>query len=225
MDKEYKFRIEEKINFFNELLIQMVTRVEEALLKATVAFRDHDVEMAKKVIADDFFIDQMREMIENEAVRLLISEAPYAHYMRHVIAGLKMVTSLERMGDHAAHLAKVASHLVATQDTEIIIVNKIVEMASADAEMFREATVALSKTDAIAAKEIAKKDNIIDAYRKEINTLIFEANISLKDDKNKDGELFELFYIVKELERLGDHVTTICKWIVYMKEGEKPELN
>lgn len=91
--------------------------------------------------------------------------------------------------------------------------------------MFREATVALSKTDAIAAKEIAKKDNIIDAYRKEINTLIFEANISLKDDKNKDGELFELFYIVKELERLGDHVTTICKWIVYMKEGEKPELN
>ena len=225
MSNDKTIQIDEKLNFFNELLLQMVTRVEEALLKATVAFRDHDVEMAKKVIADDYFIDQMREMIENDAVRLLISEAPYAHYMRVVIAGLKMVTSLERMGDHAAHLAKVASKLGTAQNDEILIVDKIVEMANADAAMFREATVALSKTDAVAAKEIAKKDNIIDNYRKEINTMIYEANSNLKSSKNYDNELFELFYLVKELERLGDHVTTICKWIVYMKEGEKPELN
>ncbi|MBK5200956.1 MAG: phosphate transport system regulatory protein PhoU, partial [Spirochaetaceae bacterium] len=201
MGKDNTVQIDEKLNFFNELLLQMVTRVEEALLKATVAFRDHDVEMAKKVIADDYFIDQMREMIENDAVRLLISEAPYGHYMRHVIAGLKMVTSLERMGDHATHLAKVAFKLGIAQDAEIVIVNKIVEMATADAAMFREATVALAKTDAIAAKEIAKKDNIIDAYRKEINELIFEANSSLKTNKNYGNELFELFYLVKELER------------------------
>jgi phosphate transport system protein len=225
MNKEKTIQIDEKLNFFNELLLQMVTRVEEALLKATVAFRDHDVEMAKKVIADDYFIDQMREMIENDAVRLLISEAPYAHYMRVVIAGLKMVTSLERMGDHAAHLAKVASKIGVAQNDEILIVDKIVEMANADAAMFREATVALSKTDAVAAKEIAKKDNIIDNYRQEINTMIYEANSNLKSSKTYDNELFELFYLVKELERLGDHVTTICKWIVYMKEGEKPELN
>jgi len=216
--------IDEKLNFFNELLLKMVTRVEQSILKATVAFRDRDVEMAKKVIADDTFIDQMRELVENDAVSLLISEAPYGHYMRHVIAGLKMVTSLERMGDHAAHLAKVATEIDPTQEGERAIVDKIVEMANADAAMFREVINALSKKDAVRAREIAKMDNEIDNYKQEIYHMIFEANDNSRCG-SPNNELFEFYYLAKELERLGDHVTTICRWIVYMKEGEKPELN
>jgi len=215
-------QIDEKLYFFNELLLQMVTRVEEAILKATIAFRDRDIDMAKKVMADDYFIDQMRELVENDAVRLLISEAPYGHYMRHVIAGLKMVTSLERMGDHAAHLAKVATELDAeSQDCDKEIIDKLVDMANADALMFRDVITALAETDAKRAREIAKKDNEIDAYKEEIYGMIFEAN-KCGDTSN---ELFEFYYLAKELERLGDHVTTICKWIVYMEEGETPELN
>ena len=217
-------QIDEKLNFFDELLLKMVTRVEQSILKATVAFRDRDVEMAKKVIADDTFIDQMRELVENDAVSLLISEAPYGHYMRHVIAGLKMVTSLERMGDHAAHLAKVATEIDPTKEGERAIVDKIVEMANADAAMFREVINALSKKDAVRAREIAKMDNEIDNYKQEIYHMIFEANDNSRCG-SPNNELFEFYYLAKELERLGDHVTTICRWIVYMKEGEKPELN
>lgn len=217
-------QIDEKLNFFNELLLKMVTRVEQSILKATVAFRDCDVEMAKKVIADDTFIDQMRELVENDAVSLLISEAPYGHYMRHVIAGLKMVTSLERMGDHAAHLAKFVIEMEPVKDSEREIVDKIVEMANADAVMFREVINALSKTDAVRAREIAKMDNEIDDYKEEIYQMIFRVNDNSRCEKS-NNKLFEFYYLAKELERLGDHVTTICKWIVYMKEGEKPELN
>lgn len=217
-------QIDEKLNFFNELLLQMVTRVEEAILKATVAFRDHDVEMAKKVMADDYFIDQMRELVENDAVRLLISEAPYGHYMRHVIAGLKMVTSLERMGDHAAHLAKVATELDSAKESERVIVDKIVEMANADAAMFREVINALSKKDADKARAVAKMDIEIDKYKDEIYQMIFDEN-EKSQVNGPNNELFDFYYLAKELERLGDHVTTICKWIVYMKEGEKPEFN
>ncbi|HKL57585.1 MAG TPA: PhoU domain-containing protein, partial [Sphaerochaeta sp.] len=72
----------------------MVYRVEEAILQAQHAFRNHDILLAKKVIANDWFIDQLQEMVENDGVRLLVSEAPYGHYMRHIIAGIKIVSSL-----------------------------------------------------------------------------------------------------------------------------------
>lgn len=226
MSNKNEIQIEEKIDFLKDLLLKMVTRVEEAILKATVAFRDHDIKMAEKVVADDFYIDEMRELIENDAVMLLISEAPYGHYMRYVIAGLKMVTSLERMGDHAAHLARLTASMSTAQKTcDAEIVKKIVAMANADAAMFREVISALATIDAQRAIEIAKMDNEIDTMEEENYRLILAANARCSREGEPSMELFEFYYITKELERLGDHVTTICKWIVYMKEGEKPQLN
>ena len=108
MDIKKASKLDEKMQFFQEMLIQMVNRVEEAIYQAQYAFRNHDVALARRVVADDYFIDQLREMVENDGVRLLVSEAPYGHYMRHIIAGIKMVTNLERMGDYAVHLAQMA---------------------------------------------------------------------------------------------------------------------
>lgn len=212
-------QLDEKLDFFNGLLLQMVSRVEESILKATVAFRDQDTNLAEKVVAEDYFIDQLRDMIENDSVRLLISEAPYGHYMRYVVAGLKMVTSLERMGDHAAHLAGIASHIDKENKTEKQVVDKIVAMANADARMFRKAIEALMEKDGVAAVEVSYMDSEIDEFRFEINNLIF----SQGDARNPN--MYEYFYIVKELERIGDHITTICSWIVYMTEGKKPKLD
>ena len=209
-------QLDEKLDFFNGLLLQMVTRVEEAILKATAAVRDQNTDLAEKVVAEDYFIDQLRDMIENDSVRLLISEAPYGHYMRYVIAGLKMVTSLERMGDHAAHLASIASRIDNDNTVEKEIVQEIVKMATSDAEMFRKAIESLIKKDSKKAIEVSAMDDEIDLFRVNINEMIF----SQGDARNRN--MYEYFYIVKELERIGDHITTICDWIVYMTDGEKP---
>lgn len=216
-----KYQLDDKMQFFHELLVQMVNRVEESIYQAIHAFKNHDEALAEKVVTEDYFIDQMRDLIESDGVRLLISEAPYGHYMRHVIAGLKIVTSLERMGDHAAHLARLAVQTAEGATTRKII-DAIADMALADAKMTRSAVDALIANDAEAARKVAAMDDDIDERRRQINEMIF-AEVP-KDAKQRE-DLYNYFYITKEMERMGDHVTTICSWIVYMAAGEKPDLN
>ncbi|PKL14378.1 MAG: phosphate transport system regulatory protein PhoU [Spirochaetae bacterium HGW-Spirochaetae-8] len=212
--------LDEKMRFFQEMLIQMVSRVEEAILQAQHAFRNHDVNLAKRVLANDYFIDQLQEMIENDGVRLLISEAPYGHYMRHIIAGIKIVSSLERMGDHAAHLARMA----VSEELEkcVPFVEQIAEMALLGASMTRSAVEAFMDVKAEKAIEVAAMDDRMDDARARINAQLFAVQAASPQETER---LFNLFYLAKEMERLGDHVTTICRWIVYMDKGQRPKLN
>ncbi|AEC01667.1 phosphate signaling complex protein PhoU [Parasphaerochaeta coccoides] len=216
-----KHQLDDKMTFFNELLIQMVNRVEGAIYQAVHAFKEHDQELAKKVVSDDYFINQLRDMIESDGVRLLISEAPYGQYMRTVIAGMKIVTSLERMGDHAAHLARLAL-LPTGQFDDKKIVEEMSAMALIGARMTRSAVEALVANDQDKARAVALIDDEMDAKRKQVNGLIYNVETKSREDREK---LYDYFYVTKELERLGDHVTTICSWIVYTAAGVKPKLN
>lgn len=220
MDVKKTTKLDEKMNFFQELLVQMVNRVEDAILQAQHAFRNHDIELARKVVANDWFIDQLQDTVENDGVRLLISEAPYGHYMRHIIAGIKIVSSLERMGDHAAHLAKMAT---AKEDMMYVdFIERISEMALLGATMTRKVVEAFIDVKSQKAIEVASMDDQMDSMRNSINADLFK----MEPAGSKDMErLFNLFYLTKEMERLGDHVTTICRWIVYMEKGERPKLN
>jgi phosphate transport system protein len=213
-------KLDEKMQFFQEMLIQMVNRVEEAIYQAQYAFRNHDVELAKKVITNDWFIDQLQEMVENDGVRLLVSETPYGHYMRHIIAGIKIVSSLERMGDHASHMAKMAS----SEEEAMFIpfVERISEMALLGATMTRKVVEAFIDVKAEKAIEVALLDDKMDAERDALNADLF----ALRPETEAEMErILNLFYLTKEMERYGDHVTTICRWIVYMDKGPRPKLN
>lgn len=224
MTDNHVYQIDEKVNFFRELLLQLVTRVEQAILKATIAMENKDVKLANTVIKEDFFINQLRDMIESDAVRLLISEAPYGHYMRQVVAGLKMATSLERMGDHAAHLAElVGSDCFCKDEREIEVIKGIVEMSNLIAKMFRGAIDALINVDAKEARKIAESDDKIDKMRDNLKKVILEKGPFESFQLRQN--MHNYFYLVTELERVGDHITNICSWVVYMDKGVKPHLN
>ena len=220
MEKTKENMLDEKIRFFHEMLIQMVNRVEEAIYQAQHAFKNHDVQLADKVVANDCFIDQLQEMIENDGVRLLVSEAPYGHYMRHIIAGIKIVSSLERMGDHAAHLARMS--VTEELETCLPFVDQISAMALLGATMTRKVVEAFMDAKAEKAVEVAAMDDEMDEARIRINTQLFAVKPKTSAEMER---LFNYFYLAKEMERIGDHVTTICRWIVYMDKGERPRLN
>ncbi|HKL60385.1 MAG TPA: phosphate signaling complex protein PhoU [Sphaerochaeta sp.] len=220
MEQKKTSLLDEKMQSFQEMLIQMANRVEEAIYQAQHAFRNHDSVLAKKVIANDWFIDQLQEMVENDGVRLLVSEAPYGHYMRNIIAGMKIVSNLERMGDHAAHLAKMTDS--EEQDIFRPFVERISEMALLGATMIRKTVEAFIDVKAEKAMEAAAMDDLVDTARDALNADLF----SLKPANEKEMErILNLFYLTKEMERMGDHVTTICRWIVYMEKGQRPRLN
>lgn len=223
MSKKQTHQIDEKIMFYRELLLQMVTRVEQAILKAKISMEERDVDLANSVIKEDYFINQLRDMIESDAVRLLISEAPYGHYMRQVVAGFKMATSLERMGDHATHLAKmVKCECFCNDEREKEIINGIIDMSNVVANMFRKAIDALINVDSEEAEKVAAMDDDIDNKRELLKNQILEAGPfeSLPLRQN----MHNYYYLVIELERVGDHITNICSWVVYMDKGVKPHL-
>lgn len=218
--KRYESSLDEKLRFYQQLLVQMVNRVEEAIYQAQTAFRNNDINLARKVLADDYFIDQLQELIENDGVRLLVSEAPYGHYMRYIIAGIKIVSSLERMGDHAAHLCRYVN---AAENTSYKgIIDKISSMALLGATMTRKVVEAFMDVKTEKAVEVAAMDDAMDEMRSNVNQELYAITPSGPSDMER---LFNLFYLAKEMERLGDHVTTICRWIVYMERGERPKLN
>jgi phosphate transport system protein len=220
MELKSAHTLDDKMRFFQEMLIQMVNRVEDAIYQAQHAFLNHDVALARKVVADDWFIDQLQEMVENDGVRMLISEAPYGHYMRHIIAGMKIVSSLERMGDHASHLAKMSIE----EEYELCrpFVERIGEMALLGATMTRKAVEAFMDVKAEMAIEVAAMDDRMDAMRDALNADLFATKPVSTGEMER---VLNLFYLTKEMERLGDHVTTICRWIVYMDKGQRPKLN
>lgn len=217
------YKLEDKLNFYQELLNQMVTKVEEAIIKSLIAFRKNDLELAKSVIKEDFIIDQLRDLIEAEAVKILIAERPYGHYIRQIIAGLKIVTNLERMGDHAAHFAKIINSNLINSEVTMDIAQEIDDMSKVALKMFRATIDALMTIDSQKAKETALIDDEIDKYRTEIKEKILKSGPT--ENLDERTLLYEYYYLVKEIERIGDHITTICSWIVYMDEGDKPKLN
>jgi len=213
---EKKYQLDDKLEFYQELLAQMCGRVIEAISEAAEAFSQSDANLAEKVNGDRFIIVQMRDLIESDGVRILISEAPYGQYMRTVIAGLKIVTSLERMGEHACHLAMAVKSEYAELDALVM------EMARKDHEMASLVLDAMGRWDARKAREIAKMDDEVDALRSKLGDRIISIESGTPEGRK---HLFDTYSVTKELERYGDHVTNICSWIVYTKEGVKPDLN
>lgn len=212
-----KCQIDDKLRFLQEQLVGMGNRVEKALGDTLYAFREKDLELALRIDGDDSLVDQMRTLVESDAVRVLISEAPYGTSMRTVIASMKIVTSLERMGDIAAKLSPLSKY-----DSPLDVSTLISSMAEEDLIMLRGCLEVLGRFDAVLAREIAKLDDNVDELCVKADNLI--CSMEPKDKKEREV-LYRDIAVVKQLERFGDHATTICAWVVYLVEGEKPNLN
>ena len=150
-----------KIENFQAALKEMGETVENAIKRAIEAVKSSDEKEAVNVAEDDYLINSMRDTIETEAVRILISQTPYGRYIRIVIAGLKMATHFERMGDYAAHLTSIAKN-----KTNPDIKNKIVQMASSALSMATSANKALFLDSAEYARQVAVMDDDIDKKKK-----------------------------------------------------------
>ena len=101
----------ESLNSINQEVLRMGTLVEEAIRKSTRALRDKDVELANKVVTEDRVINQLELDIQDKCIVLIATEQPVAGDLRGLVTIIKIVTQLERMGDHALHVAKGALRL------------------------------------------------------------------------------------------------------------------
>lgn len=201
-------------------ILKMGALVEEALRKSIEALKGDDRELARAVIAEDKQIDDLHMVIEDECTRIIALEQPVATDLRELITATKIAADLERIGDHARHIARV----VETLPGELVAASlpNIETMAKIGVGMVHDSLTAFVDQDEAHARSVAERDDQID----EAHRRLYENLIEIMREKPDWIEYgVKLMFLNRYLERLGDHVTNICEWVIFARTGEHVELN
>jgi len=204
----------------NHNILKMGTLVEEAIRKSVKSLTEQNIGLSEKVIKEDEIINQMELDIQNQCTTLIAAEQPVAGDLRNIITVLKIITQLERMGDHAVHIAKAAIRL--EKETFMKPIIDIPRMAEIGIEMLREILTAFITGDSEKAIRYAALDDEIDNLHDQITREILTY---MMEDPKFIKQSITFLFISRFLERFGDHATNISEWIVYNVTGKHVELN
>lgn len=200
-------------------IIKMGGMVEEAIHNAARSLETRDEELAAKVRAGDKAIDAMEEALNEEAARVIALRAPMASDLRIVLSVMRMSANLERIGDLSKNLAKRTGVLVQMQDiggtaTSLRRMAREVELMLADA------LDSYIQRDEALALDVIERDRDVDQM---YNTLFREFLTFMLEDPRNITACMHLHFIAKNIERMGDHVTSIAEQVVFLTSGRKPD--
>ena len=201
------------------MLMKMGGMVEAAILDSAKALETRDVELAERVREGDKAIDEMEERVNEEATRVIALRAPTASDLRTVMTVIKISANLERCGDYAKNLAKRVSVLVESPEVNGTAVS-IARMSRDVQHMLKEALDAYIQRDAALAEDIIQRDEDVD----QMYTALFRQLLThMMEDPRNITPCMHLHFIAKNIERMGDHVTSIAEQVVYLVTGTMPE--
>ena len=204
----------------NNDLLRMCEEVKKQIRLSIKSLVNKDIELAKQVIKDDDIIDNLNKEIEDRCVRVIATEQPLAKDLREIFTAIKVVTDLERMADYAVDIAKITIHLKGDEYIKELI--QIPELAEKVLNIISLAIDAYVKGDSKKAYEICKLADEIDSLYKEILEELFNIMV---EDNSLATQAGRFMFVAKNLERIGDHVTNICEWTIYLVDGTYVDLN
>ena len=211
---------EELLNLHNQFY-EMGMMVSSAVHKSVRAYIKHDKILAQEVIENDININNMETRLEKKSFEMIALQQPVTTDLRMIITVMKASSDLERMADHAVSVAK--STIRVKGQTRIPEIEKeISDMSDYVKKMVDNDLVAYVKTDEKDARTIANMDQRVNDYFNRIY------NATIKNmQENPETVISGTDYlnVASYLERIGDYVTNICEWIVYLATGKITELN
>ncbi len=210
---------QQELEVVNQDLVRMVVLVEENVKKAQKALIKQDSALAKQVIEADEKVNAMELEITDKCTLILAREQPVASDLRHIVACLKVVSDIERIGDYVVHAAKRAKELSDEKYIKPLI--DIPKMLDLGSKMLRDAVDALIHSDEVKARETAKLDSEMDHLNKQIYR---ELLALMLEDSDNIKQATKLLFLSRFLERMGDHAVTICSWAIYSAVGSHAEL-
>lgn len=211
---------EQQLTEIQEDMFAMADMVEVAIERGVKALRERDVALAEQVIADDLNINHKRYETEEKCLELIATQQPLASDLRTIVAVLHIIVDLERMGDHAEGIARVAVMLA---DKPLLKpYQNIPLMAEVGIRMLMSSLEAFKTRDADRARAICDEDDEVDelyddVYRKLVDFMV--------NDPETIERATHLTWVAHNLERIADRVTNICERVVYLVEGKIEELN
>jgi phosphate transport system protein len=199
-------------------LVEMTNMVGSAMSRATTALLDGDLELAEKVISADAAIDELYRQTEERAFDLLARQQPVAGDLRVIITGLRMVGDLERMGDLAEHIAKIARRRYPASAVPPELRAIILEMGQIAQRIVAKAGSVIAGQDAELAAELEGDDDAMDALHRKLFRILLDDDWAHGMEAAIDITLLGRFY-----ERFADHAVSVARRVVYLVTGEMPE--
>lgn len=197
-------------------ILEMGTRVELAIGQAVASLSTQDIEMAKNVMAGDDHIDNMESNIEDKCMVLIARQQPLARDLRIIGTGLKITTDLERVGDHAFDIARIALDVAEQPLIKPLI--DIPRMSAMAQKMLRDSLSAYINLDiALAEKVCAADDEVDDLYHQTFRELL----TYMMEDPRNIKQATQLLFVARYLERVADHATNIGEWVIYLETGQR----
>ena len=209
-------KFDEQLLELNKEMIEMGNKIIQSIKNAIEALVARDENMAKAIMESDAEVDHLQKKIEGICFNLLIQQQPVARDLRTVTAAMKMVTDMERIGDHAADISEMT--ILMGQNSQIDKFEHISQMATETMIMLNHSIEAYVEKNVIKAKEVIEHDDIVDDLFVEAKKDVIE--LILNSPSEGEGAT-DILMIAKYFERIGDHATNIAEWVIYsLKQKE-----
>jgi len=190
--------------------------VEEQIENAILALVSADVERAESVISRDHQVNACEVAIDEESIQILARRQPAAGDLRLIVAVIKTITDLERMGDQAEKVARMAIHL-ADMERPKNQYSELEHLSDQVRKMLRGALDAFARMDAEAAANVAQEDLKADA---EYDAIMRQMITFMMEDPRNVRRTLDTMWSARALERIGDHARNICEYVIYLVKGK-----
>lgn len=209
-------KFDEQLHMLNQEMMHMGSMIEERIQKAIEALIGQDSALAKEIMDGDSEVDREQKKIENICFNLLMQQQPVARDLRVISAAMKMVTDMERIGDHAADISEMT---VMMSDTPYVAdLEDIKKMASETVLMLIRSIEAYVEKDMLKAQCVIDHDDIVDdLFHKNKQDLIelIQKNPAVSE------QAADMLMVAKYFERIGDHATNLAENIIFALDDKK----
>lgn len=198
-------------------VLQMGGLVEEQIERAIEALTTGNIDLIEQVIADDSRVNDMEVSIDEICSQIIARRQPTAGDLRMIITVIKTITDLERMGDEAAKIARMAKLIYDSRRKRMPRLIEIRHVANIALEMLRKSLDAFARLDVKTAAQVVRQDELVD---EEFRSIIRQLITFMMEDPRMISTSLEILFVAKAIERIGDHAKNISEYVVYLVKGK-----
>ncbi|QOY96162.1 phosphate signaling complex protein PhoU [Massilia sp. UMI-21] len=207
---------DQELEAIRSKVLLMGGMVETAFDEALECFRAGDSARADRVIADDQAVNQLEVQLDDACSHLIVRRQPTANDLRTVMATIKVITDLERIGDEAAKIARTAKSLHERGAAPFAHYDMVRTIAKATCDLLHDALDAFARLDGRQALELIAADEVVDhEFRSILRNLI----TFMMEDPRTISSALDTLWVAKAIERIGDHAKNIAEYVIYVVEG------
>jgi len=190
--------------------------VETQFDEALNCFRVGNCQLADKVMTDDQAVNQLEVQLDDACSHLIVRRQPAANDLRTVMATIKVITDLERIGDEAAKIARTAKNMHERGTVSFNHYDIVRTISRNTADMLHDALDAFARLDGKAALQIIARDDEVDF---EFRTILRNMITFMMEDPRTISSALDTLWVAKAIERIGDHAKNIAEYVIYVAEG------